>query len=167
MHGWFKNSSFGTSLGVQWLRLHASTAGGVGLIPGRGTKIPHVAKHSQNKNNNNFKILPSLLVWCVPVVTTILPDPSLQHHWPTPTRPPSHLEDRRMARDRTKGQGSQSETMFGWMLTKSPALGESVCLFQLSPESMPSQRRETWVPQLWNQDLTCHPTCPANLLWVM
>ena len=33
----------GTSLAVQWLRLGASTAGGVGLIPGRGTKIPHVA----------------------------------------------------------------------------------------------------------------------------
>ena len=28
-----------TSLAVQWLRLHASTAGGMGLIPGGGTKI--------------------------------------------------------------------------------------------------------------------------------
>ena len=27
---------------VQWLRLHASTAGGMGLIPGQGTKMPHV-----------------------------------------------------------------------------------------------------------------------------
>ena len=26
---------------VQWLRLCASTAGGMGLIPGQGTKIPH------------------------------------------------------------------------------------------------------------------------------
>ena len=26
---------------VQWLRLHASTAGAVGLTPGWGTKIPH------------------------------------------------------------------------------------------------------------------------------
>ena len=33
--------SVGTSPAVQWLRLHASTAGGEGLIPGRGTKIPH------------------------------------------------------------------------------------------------------------------------------
>ena len=31
----------GTSLAVQWLRLHASTAGGTDLIPGQGTKIPH------------------------------------------------------------------------------------------------------------------------------
>ena len=26
---------------VQWLRLHASNAGGAGSIPGGGTKIPH------------------------------------------------------------------------------------------------------------------------------
>ena len=32
----------GTSLVVQWLRLHASTAGGAGLISGWGTKIPCV-----------------------------------------------------------------------------------------------------------------------------
>ena len=31
----------GTSLVVQWLRCHTSTAGGMGLIPGWGTKIPH------------------------------------------------------------------------------------------------------------------------------
>ena len=37
----------GTSLAVQWLRLHASTAGGKGSIPGRRTKIPHTAWHSQ------------------------------------------------------------------------------------------------------------------------
>ena len=32
--------AMGTSLAVQWLRLGASTAGGIGLIPGLGTKIP-------------------------------------------------------------------------------------------------------------------------------
>ena len=37
----------GTSLAVQWLRFHASTAGGMGLIPGWGTKILHAAWHSQ------------------------------------------------------------------------------------------------------------------------
>ena len=37
-----QNTCFqGTSLVVQWLRLHASTAGAVGLTPGWGTKIPH------------------------------------------------------------------------------------------------------------------------------
>ena len=39
----------GTSLAVQWLRLHASTAEGEGSIPGWGTKIPHAAQCSQNK----------------------------------------------------------------------------------------------------------------------
>ena len=33
---------------VQWLRLHAANAGDVGLIPGQGTKIPHVAQCGQN-----------------------------------------------------------------------------------------------------------------------
>ena len=31
----------------QWLRLSASTAGGLGLIPGWGTKIPHAEKPGQ------------------------------------------------------------------------------------------------------------------------
>ena len=36
-----------TSLVVQWLRLHASTARGTGSIPGRGTRIRHVEQHGQ------------------------------------------------------------------------------------------------------------------------
>ena len=38
--GW-KGLPLGTSLVVQWLRLCSASAGGVGLVPGRGTKIPH------------------------------------------------------------------------------------------------------------------------------
>ena len=34
----------GTFLGVQWLRLQASTAGGVGSIPDWGTKIPRASQ---------------------------------------------------------------------------------------------------------------------------
>ena len=44
-----QNSSQGTSLSVQWLRLCASNAGGAGSIPGRGTKIPHAAGRGQKK----------------------------------------------------------------------------------------------------------------------
>ena len=44
----------GTSLGIQWLRLHAFTAGGVGLIPGDRTKILHAV---QQKNKIKEKIL--------------------------------------------------------------------------------------------------------------
>ena len=39
-----KRGGAGTSLLVQWLRLCASSARGKGLIPGRGTKIPHVTR---------------------------------------------------------------------------------------------------------------------------
>ena len=39
----------GNSLVGQWLGLHAYTAGGMGLIPGQGTKIPWGAQHGQKK----------------------------------------------------------------------------------------------------------------------
>ena len=42
-----KKVVIGTSLAVQWLRLCTSTKERVGSIPGLGTKIPHVAWHSQ------------------------------------------------------------------------------------------------------------------------
>ena len=44
----FKIAFAGTSLVVQWLRCHASTAGGVGLIPGQGSEIPHATRRGQN-----------------------------------------------------------------------------------------------------------------------
>ena len=40
----FKKQTSGTSLVVQWLELHTSTAGGMGSIPGQGTKILQVAQ---------------------------------------------------------------------------------------------------------------------------
>ena len=44
-----KKASSGTSLAVQWLRLCASSAGDVGLIPGQGTKILHAVGRGQKK----------------------------------------------------------------------------------------------------------------------
>ena len=44
-----------TSLAVQWLRLHASNAGGTGLIPGREAKIPHAAWRGQKKKKRKEK----------------------------------------------------------------------------------------------------------------
>ena len=45
-------TSLGTSLVVQWLRLHTSPVGGEGLSPGWGTKIPHTTWHGQKKKEN-------------------------------------------------------------------------------------------------------------------
>ena len=39
--------SWGNSLAVQWLGLHASTAGGMGSIPGHGTKILQVVQYGK------------------------------------------------------------------------------------------------------------------------
>ena len=50
-----RRCSFGISLVAQWLRLHASSAGGVGSIPGWGTKIPHSVWHGQKKKKNYNK----------------------------------------------------------------------------------------------------------------
>ena len=47
----------GNSLGVQWLGLHASTAGGAGLIPGWGTKILHAMRHSRKKRKKKKKTI--------------------------------------------------------------------------------------------------------------
>ena len=45
---------------VQWLRLHTFTVGGVGQIPGWGTKIPQAAWHGRNKRKIIY--LPFLLL---------------------------------------------------------------------------------------------------------
>ena len=39
--------SLGASLAVQWLRLCTSSAGYAGLIPGQGSRIPHMAHHGR------------------------------------------------------------------------------------------------------------------------
>ena len=44
------------SQALQWFRLSNSIAGGIGLIPGQGTKIPHAVWHGQKKKKVNLKI---------------------------------------------------------------------------------------------------------------
>ena len=41
-------------LAVQWLSVHPITAGGMGSIPGRGTKIPHTVWHNQKSKSFKF-----------------------------------------------------------------------------------------------------------------
>ena len=45
----------GTSLAVQWLKLHLSMQGGEGSIPGQGVKIPHAS--GPKKSNNKTEAL--------------------------------------------------------------------------------------------------------------
>ena len=47
----FKKQTSGTSLVVQWLELHTSTAGGMGSIPGQGTKILQAAQLAKGEKN--------------------------------------------------------------------------------------------------------------------
>ena len=54
--------NLGTSLVVQWLRLCASYAGGLGSVPGQGTKISHAVWYRQKinkkpKNPVNLKLV--------------------------------------------------------------------------------------------------------------
>ena len=46
------NNNSGNSPAVQWLRLHASTAGSLGSIPSWGTKVSHAAWHGQKEKDN-------------------------------------------------------------------------------------------------------------------
>ena len=47
-----KTNEQGISPVVQWLRLHASNAGGMGSSPRQGTNIPHASQHGQKLNKN-------------------------------------------------------------------------------------------------------------------
>ena len=46
----------GNSLAFQWFGLRASTAGGMGLIPGWGTKILHAAWLAKRKKKNQASV---------------------------------------------------------------------------------------------------------------
>ena len=64
-HSCFKNNDvLGTLLVAQWLRLQASTAGGMGSVPGQGIKIPHAAWWSQKVGGKKWmrmiKSIPSI-----------------------------------------------------------------------------------------------------------
>ena len=59
---WWNLKLRGTSLVVQWLRLHTSKAGDMGLNPGWGAKIQHtVGSGPQNKYTNKIAYSKALL----------------------------------------------------------------------------------------------------------
>ena len=43
---------------VQWLRLHVVNPESMGLIPARGTKIPHIVQHLHSKKKKKEAALP-------------------------------------------------------------------------------------------------------------
>ena len=43
---------------VQWLTVRASNAGGIGSIPGRGSRSPHAARGSKKKKKEKKKKKP-------------------------------------------------------------------------------------------------------------
>ena len=47
----------GTSLMVQWLRLHLPVQGGKGLIPGPRTKVPQTMGCNQKEEKKIFQII--------------------------------------------------------------------------------------------------------------
>ena len=53
-----EKKTLGTSLVVQWLRLLAPNAGGMGPIPGQGTKIPQATWRDQKKEKRKEDSLP-------------------------------------------------------------------------------------------------------------
>ena len=53
---WKLKIPHGDSLGIQWLRLQASNARGLGSIPDWGTRIPHAAGPGQKlKKKENLR----------------------------------------------------------------------------------------------------------------
>ena len=60
----FKAGNSRDSLVVQWLGLRASTARGMDLIPGQGTKIPQAVQCGQKKKswNSRMSIYPACTI---------------------------------------------------------------------------------------------------------
>ena len=70
--------TLGTSLALQGLKLCAPTAGGAGLIPGQGTKIPY-ALWVTKKKKENYSFTPHLLTPKFPVCGILPPRSNFKH----------------------------------------------------------------------------------------
>ena len=77
----------GNSLAVQWLGLHASSAGGMGLIPGWGTKISHAVWCSQKKKKKKkeargkylWRTVSGTVMYLSTIVYRYVMSPEVQH----------------------------------------------------------------------------------------
>ena len=68
----------GDSLAVQWLRVHAFTAMGLGSIPDQGTKIPSALQLMAQKEKNQTSYIPFQLS----LLTAKLPEVAAYAHFP-------------------------------------------------------------------------------------
>ena len=75
-----KYNWFGTPLAVQWLRHHASTAGGTGSIPGWGTKILHATGSRPKKKKKKLNKLQLVCLFDSLKVKVAQSCPILQPH---------------------------------------------------------------------------------------
>ena len=101
-----------TSLAVQRLRLHASTAGSMASIPGRGTEIPRAMRGGQKKkteadyhwNSNEFSCnLQEDAGTAVPVIAMLYP--TCSKHSQDQSGPPSFCYTRRNGGTGRPGEG--------------------------------------------------------------
>ena len=67
---YINNRALGTSLVVQWLKCCASNAGGMGLIPGQGTKIPYAMLCSQINQSIKTLIKKNRALGSIPSIPT-------------------------------------------------------------------------------------------------
>ena len=58
-------------MAVQWLRLHASTVGGMGLIPGWGARISHAMECGKKKNLDKRLITPGKKNYILIIINSI------------------------------------------------------------------------------------------------
>ena len=70
----FKNSPWGTSPVVHWLRLCASVAGSMGSIPGWGPKIPHATCLGRKKKKKALCVCRYVCMWSNPDSRRVLSD---------------------------------------------------------------------------------------------
>ena len=84
---YLESSLFGSviSVVVQWLRLHASSAGVTVSIPGQGTEVPHGIGHAPLPKKKKLKRhsvwIPGAFFWASLVAQMVKNLPAMQETW--------------------------------------------------------------------------------------
>ena len=109
-----KFGSKGNSLVVQWLGPCAFTAGGVGSIPGWGTKILQAAGHGQNKKQKKFGSRQRRALFLRPLWDPVFFSCVLHvARFPWPRMELQPVIDLSKQRDRHRGKGQRRKRVLG------------------------------------------------------